>query len=87
MVSRYVVGKADRRGNLYPMKSRPDQKIDAAVALMMAVGRAMTEDQNAGLDGFLFPVQSSHRLIVKLCAASSSAHSTMCGATAAEKHG
>jgi hypothetical protein len=28
-----VVGKADRRGNLYPTKSRPDQKIDAAVAL------------------------------------------------------
>jgi phage terminase large subunit-like protein len=30
-----VVGKADRRGNLYPTKSRPDQRIDAAVALMM----------------------------------------------------
>jgi phage terminase large subunit-like protein len=27
-----VVGKADRRGNLYPTKQRPDQKIDAAVA-------------------------------------------------------
>ena len=36
-----VVGKADRRGNLYPTKSRPDQKIDAAVALMMAIGRTM----------------------------------------------
>src|SRR5690349_10353126 len=49
-----VVGKADRRGNLYPTKSRPDQKIDAAVALMMAVGRAMVEDEQAkGLDGFL----------------------------------
>jgi phage terminase large subunit-like protein len=24
-----VVGKADRRGNLYPTKQRPDQKIDA----------------------------------------------------------
>jgi phage terminase large subunit-like protein len=35
-----VVGKADRRGNLYPTKSRPDQKIDAAVALMMAIGQA-----------------------------------------------
>ena len=32
-----VVGKADRRGNLYPTKTRPDQKIDAAVALMMAL--------------------------------------------------
>jgi hypothetical protein len=47
-------GKADRRGNLYPAKQRPEQKIDAAVALMMAVGRAMTEDTNEGdLDDFL----------------------------------
>jgi phage terminase large subunit-like protein len=28
-----VVGKADRCGNLYPTKQRPDQKIDATVAL------------------------------------------------------
>jgi len=49
-----VVGKADRRGNLYPTKRRLDQKIDGAVALMMAVGRAMTEDQNLkNLDGYL----------------------------------
>ena len=49
-----VVGKADRRGNLYPTKRRPDQKIDAAIALMMAVGRAMVEDEyQAGLNGFL----------------------------------
>ena len=41
-----VVGKADRRGNLYPTKQRPDQKIDAAVALMMAIGRPMLEDEN-----------------------------------------
>jgi len=48
-----VVGKADRRGNLYPTKGRPDQKIDAAVAVMMAVGRAMVEDEQAkGLTDF-----------------------------------
>jgi len=48
------VGKADRRGNLYPTKQRPDQKIDAAVAVMMAVGRAMAEDEDqAGLERFL----------------------------------
>jgi phage terminase large subunit-like protein len=40
-----VVGKADRRGNLYSTKQRPEQKIDAAVALMMAVGRAMTVEE------------------------------------------
>ena len=48
-----VVGKADRRGNRYPTKQRPDQKIDAAVALMVAIGRAMAEDDNAGIDAFL----------------------------------
>ena len=35
---------ATGRGNLYPAKQRPEQKIDAAVALMMAVGRAVAED-------------------------------------------
>ena len=34
----------DRRGNLYPAKQRPEQKIDAAVALTKAVGRALAED-------------------------------------------
>ena len=49
-----VVGKADRRGNLYPTKQRPEQKIDAAVALMMAMGRAMIEDEDGkGLEDFL----------------------------------
>ena len=49
-----VVGKPDRRGNLYPAKQRPEQKIDAAAALMMAVGRAMAEDTNeCNLEGFL----------------------------------
>jgi len=49
-----VVGKADRRGNLSPTKSRPEQKIDAAVALMMAIGRAMVVDEEArGLESFL----------------------------------
>jgi len=38
-----VVGKPDRR-NLYPTKQPPEQKIDAAVALRMAVGWAMAAD-------------------------------------------
>jgi phage terminase large subunit-like protein len=41
----HVVGKADRRGNLYPAKQRPEQKIDAAVALMMAIDRAMAVEE------------------------------------------
>ena len=49
-----VVGRPDRRGNLYPAKQRPKQMIDAAVALMMAVGRAMAEDAGEGdLEDFL----------------------------------
>ena len=49
-----VVGRPDRRGDLYPAKQRPEQKIDAAAALMMAVGRAMAEDANeGGIEDFL----------------------------------
>ena len=48
-----VVGKPDRRGNLYPAKQRPEQKIDAAVALMMAVGRAMAEDGKPDFEEFV----------------------------------
>ena len=52
-----VVGTADRRRNLYPTKSRPDQKIDAAVALMMAMGHVMVEDEQAkGWTIFLHPI-------------------------------
>jgi phage terminase large subunit-like protein len=36
------------RGNLYPTNVRSEQKIDAAVALMMAVGRAMAGDDGQG---------------------------------------
>jgi hypothetical protein len=43
-----MVSKPDWRGNLYPAKQRPEQKIDAAVALMMALGRAMAEDTIQG---------------------------------------
>ncbi len=49
-----VVGRPDRRGNLHPAEQRPERKIDAAVALMMAVGRAMAENADEGdLEDFL----------------------------------
>jgi hypothetical protein len=39
---------------LCPKKSRPDQKTDAAVALLMASGRATVETgSRQGLEGFL----------------------------------
>ena len=41
-----VVGQEDRRGNLFPTKQR-DGKIDAAVALLMAIGRAQAADDGA----------------------------------------
>jgi phage terminase large subunit-like protein len=48
-----VVGHEDRRGNLFPTKVR-EARIDAAVALMMAVGRAQASDDGSGdIDAFL----------------------------------
>ena len=35
------VGRYDARANVYPCKARPEQKIDAAVALIMAIARCM----------------------------------------------
>jgi phage terminase large subunit-like protein len=42
-----VVGRYDARANVYPRKSRPEQKIDAAVALIMAIGRAISVTEAA----------------------------------------
>lgn len=36
-----VIGHYDARSNVYPRKSRPENKIDAAVATIMALGRSM----------------------------------------------
>ena len=48
-----VVGQEDRRGNLFPTKQR-DGKIDAAVALLMAIGRVQaSDDGSADIDAFL----------------------------------
>jgi hypothetical protein len=41
-------------GRPLPAKQRPEQKIDAAAALMRAIGRAMAEDAKKGdLEDFL----------------------------------
>jgi phage terminase large subunit-like protein len=44
-----VVGRPDRRGNLFPTKQR-DGKIDAAVALPMAIGRAQAVSGDGAAD-------------------------------------
>ena len=36
-----VVGRFDARSNVYPRKSKPEQKIDAAITLIMGVARCM----------------------------------------------
>nr|WP_277819192.1 terminase TerL endonuclease subunit [Pseudoroseomonas vastitatis] len=49
-----VVGHYDARGNVYPRKARPEQKIDAAMALIMALGRATSDSTAEGcLSDFL----------------------------------
>ena len=49
-----VVGHLDARANVYPRKARPEQKIDAAVALIMALGRTISgERSSVGMDAFL----------------------------------
>ena len=37
--------KEDKKSNVYPNKSRPENKIDGPVALMMALGRAMQAEE------------------------------------------
>jgi len=47
-----VTAKADKKDNVFPNKERPENKIDGAVALIMALGRYMNDDA-ASLDDFL----------------------------------
>jgi phage terminase large subunit-like protein len=50
-----VVCHRDAKDNIYPRKERPENKIDGAVATIMALGRAMAEtfEDSGDLDGFL----------------------------------
>jgi phage terminase large subunit-like protein len=47
-----VVAKSDAKDNVYPRKERDENKIDGAVAHMMALSRSMNDD-SASLDSFL----------------------------------
>ena len=42
-----VVGHFDPRGNVYPRKERPENKIDAAIASIMALGTAIFDQAGA----------------------------------------
>ena len=48
-----VVSKIDAKDNIYPRKQKPEQKIDGAVALIMAIGRFMAHEQKLDLTPFL----------------------------------
>jgi phage terminase large subunit-like protein len=48
-----VVGHYDAKENVYPRKERPENKIDGAVALIMAIGRHMVFEEHGNLDEFL----------------------------------
>ena len=50
-----VVGRTDRRGNLYPTKQRPDQKVDAADVIWLIRGgdRNILFDSGCHRDTFL----------------------------------
>jgi phage terminase large subunit-like protein len=43
-----VTAQEDRNGNVFPRKERPERKIDPAVALIMALGRAFTAEEPRG---------------------------------------
>jgi phage terminase large subunit-like protein len=48
-----VVAKIDAKDNIYPRKQKPEQKIDGAVALIMAIGRFMWHEEKVNLNPFL----------------------------------
>lgn len=48
-----VVCHLDAKGNVYPRKERPENKIDGAVAVIMALGRALAMGDPVDVDAFL----------------------------------
>ena len=48
-----VVARVDAKEHIYPRKETPAEKIDGPVALIMAMGRAMLQNDAGDLDGFL----------------------------------
>ncbi|MDG6079762.1 terminase large subunit [Erythrobacter litoralis] len=56
-----VLGAPDKKDNVYPNKPRDEAKIDNPVALMMALGTAMNQDEEeAGMDDFLSAMRARH---------------------------
>lgn len=53
MVSNLVVKVSKFNELMSPTKERPENKIDGPIAMLMALGRALKQDQSAALDDFL----------------------------------
>ena len=53
MISNVVMRESKFSGLRHPTKERQESKIDAAVALIMAMGRALTIEPIENLDDFL----------------------------------
>lgn len=48
-----VVSRIDKKDNIYPVKQKPENKIDGVVAAIMAIGRAMTDEQKGNINDFI----------------------------------
>ena len=48
-----VVAKIDSKDNIYPRKQKPENKIDGVVATIMAIGRAMVDEQRDDINDFI----------------------------------
>jgi phage terminase large subunit-like protein len=48
-----VVGHYDAKENVYPRKERPENRIDGAIALIMAIGRHLVFEEQPTIDDFL----------------------------------
>ena len=48
-----VVAHMDNKDNIYPRKERPENKIDGVVALIMALGRGLVNENTGDWDSFL----------------------------------
>lgn len=49
-----VVCHVDVKENIYPRKERPENKIDGAIALIMAVGRSMVSEETGDIDDAIY---------------------------------
>ena len=47
-----VCVKPDRNDNIFPLKERPENKIDGASALFTAVSRLILGEQNGGFEWY-----------------------------------